>query len=55
MKKPLQFAGEAHYIGSFSKDEHIRDYYRIVIDGSISYIYVNATATKNIIEDGGGA
>ena len=40
VRKPLQFAGEAHYIGSFSKEDHVRDYYQIVVDGTVSYIYV---------------
>ncbi|HHY09195.1 MAG TPA: hypothetical protein GX528_01370 [Firmicutes bacterium] len=53
MKKPLQFAGEAHYIGSYSKGGQSRDYYRLVIDGTISYVYVNKSTTNNAAEDGG--
>lgn len=48
MRKPLQLAGEAHYIGSFPKDDHVRDYYQIVVDGTVSYVYIKVKPEEDI-------
>lgn len=37
---PLDFASQARYIGSLQKDEQLCDFYEVVIDGNIRYVYI---------------
>ncbi len=40
MQNPLEFADRAHYLGSLPKGDHMCDFYEIVVDGQVSYIYI---------------
>lgn len=37
---PLDFASQGRYIGSLEKDNQLCDFYEVVVDGNIRYIYV---------------
>lgn len=40
MKISPEFAEEAHYIGSLSKNNELRHFYQITLDGQVRYIYL---------------
>ncbi|NMA62045.1 MAG: hypothetical protein GX956_09190 [Firmicutes bacterium] len=40
MNSPLEFTDSAHYLGSLPKEGQICDFYEIVVDGEIRYIYI---------------
>lgn len=44
MRKSAAFAGKVHYVGSFPKDDHVRNYYRIIVDGKVSYVYIKVNS-----------
>ncbi len=40
MKNPVEFENEARYIGSLSKDDQMRDFYEVLVDGNFRYVYI---------------
>lgn len=40
LENPLEFAEQAQYIGSLSKDDQMCDFYEIVVDGQVRYVYI---------------
>lgn len=46
LQNPLEFADSAHYLGSLPKEGRICDFYEIVVDGCVSYIYIPVDAEK---------
>mgnify|MGYP000929605886 CR=1 FL=1 len=47
MGKPLDFADQAHYLGSFPRGEQMCDFYEIIVDGQTSYIYIQSEQNKS--------
>lgn len=48
MKSPLEFADQARYIGSLPKDDQMCDFYEVVVDGNVRYVYIKADPEINI-------
>lgn len=48
MKNPLEFADQARYIGSLPKNNQMCDFYEIVVDGSIRYVYIAIDADQSL-------
>jgi len=46
-KDPLEFSGKARYIGSMPKDDQMCDFYEVVVDGNIQYVYIAVDPEKN--------
>ncbi|NLM42289.1 MAG: hypothetical protein GX199_08295 [Firmicutes bacterium] len=53
-REPLDFTKQARYIGSLKKDEQLCDYYELVIDGRIHYVYIPVGSEQNGSEQGKG-
>ncbi|HHT42690.1 MAG TPA: hypothetical protein GX014_04750 [Firmicutes bacterium] len=49
-KEPFDFKQQARYIGSLEKDNQLCDFYELIIDGKISYVYVPADAKQSLNE-----
>lgn len=47
VKDPLEFAEQAHYIGSLPKDDEMCDFYEIVVDGQRRYVYIKADPVED--------
>ncbi|HPT83709.1 MAG TPA: hypothetical protein PLM25_07455 [Limnochordia bacterium] len=52
--EPRDFKKQARYIGSLKKDEQLCDFYEVVIDGQIHYVYIPVDAQQNGNEEGKG-
>ncbi|HHT91056.1 MAG: hypothetical protein QM451_00960 [Bacillota bacterium] len=46
-KDPLQLPDKARYIGSLPKDDQICDFYEVVVDGNIQYVYIATGPEEN--------
>ena len=46
-KEPFYFNQQERYIGSLQKDNQFCDFYELIIDGKISYVYVPADAKQS--------
>ncbi|HOB39812.1 MAG: hypothetical protein WBI99_09110 [Limnochordia bacterium] len=45
-REPLEFKHQARYIGSLKKDEQLCDFYELVIDGKVQYVYIPVGAEQ---------
>ena len=49
--EPFDLRSRARYIGSLVKGEQLCDFYEIVIDGHIQYIYIPVGSEQKANED----
>ena len=53
--EPFDLRSRARYIGSLVKDEQLCDFYEIVIDGHIQYIYIRLVRSRRQTKIEGGS
>ena len=45
-RDPLEFKHQARYIGSLKKDVQLCDFYELVSDGLVQYVYIPVGAVQ---------